>query len=178
MPKGVSNWLSQTETSVPSGAGAPSIVTAPTNTWGSSLLSRSGSGSGAGTGVAVGNGVGVGNGVAVGTGVAVGDGVGVAVGSGVGVAVGGIGVGGVVVRLTSDAQAARTNTKATMAITSFNDLITQDLITQESSQHKIQPDIENDSNLHNHTLDNGKQRWLLEPFTEYYPGDEVQRGRL
>ncbi len=138
------------------------MVTVPTNTWGSSLLSRSGRGSGTGSGVAVGIGVAVGNGVAVGAGVAVGIGVGVAVGTGVAVAVGGTSVGGVVVRLTSEAQAARTNINATMAITSFNDLITQD-----SRQHKIQADIENDSILHNHTLDSMQQ----ERFTETYFGD-------
>ena len=118
------------------------MVTAPTNTWGSSLLSRSGKGSGTGSGVAVGIGVAVGSGVAVGRGVAVGTGVGVgvAVGSGVAVAVGGISVGGVVVRLTSDAHAASTNTKATIAIAGFNDLITQD-----SRQHKIQANTANNS---------------------------------
>ena len=92
-----------------------------------------------GIGVGVGVGVGAGSGVAVGTtGVAVGNGVGTAVGTGVGVAVGGTSVGGVVVRLTSDAQAASTNTKATIAITSFNDLI-----TQGSRQHKIQANTVN-----------------------------------
>ena len=70
MPIGLSNWASQTEISVPSGAGTPLIVTAPTNTWGSSLLSRSGRGSGTGTVVGVGIGVGVGgSGVAGGIGV-------------------------------------------------------------------------------------------------------------
>ena len=126
MPIGLSNWASQTEISVPSGAGTPLIVTAPTNTWGSSLLSRSGRGSGTGTVVGVGIGVGVGAlGVAVGIGVAVGAGVGVDVdvGLGVAVAVGGTGVGGVVVRLTPVAHPASTKTKPTMIIASFNGLI-------------------------------------------------------
>ena len=126
MPIGLSNWASQTEISVPSGAGTPLIVTAPTNTWGSSLLSRSGRGSGTGTVVGVGIGVGVGaRGVAVGIGVAVGAGVGVDVdvGLGVAVAVGGTGVGGVVVRLTPVAHPASTKTKATTIIASFNGLI-------------------------------------------------------
>ena len=124
MPIGLSNWSSQTEISVPSGAGTPLIVTAPTNTWGSSLLSRSGRGSGTGTVVGVGIGVGVGaRGVAVGIGVAVGAGVGVDVGFGVGVAVGGTGVGGVVVRLTSVAHPASTKTKPTMIIASFKGII-------------------------------------------------------
>ena len=126
MPIGLSNWASQTEISVPSGAGTPLIVTAPTNTWGSSLLSRSGRGSGTGTVVGVGIGVGVGaRGVAVGIGVAVGAGVGVDVdvGLGVAVAVGGTGVGGVVVRLTSVAHPASTKTKPTMIIASFKGII-------------------------------------------------------
>ena len=127
MPNGLANCLSHTDTSVPSGAGAPLMVTLPTNTWGSSLLSRSGSGSGTGTGVAVGCGVAVGNGVGVGWGVAVGAGVGVAVGvavgAGVAVGVGGTGVGGVVVRLTSDAHAAKTNSNEAMATTNLYDLI-------------------------------------------------------
>ena len=126
MPIGLSNWASQTEISVPSGAGTPLIVTAPTNTWGSSLLSRSGRGSGTGTVVGVGVGVGA-RGVAVGIGVAVGAGVGVDVdvdvGLGVAVAVGGTGVGGVVVRLTPVAHPASTKTKPTMIIASFNGLI-------------------------------------------------------
>ena len=126
MPIGLSNWESQTEISVPSGAGTPLIVTAPTNTWGSSLLSRSGRGSGTGTVVGVGIGVGVGaRGVAVGIGVAVGAGVGVDVdvGLGVAVAVGGTGVGGVVVRLTPVAHPASTKTKPTMIIASFKGII-------------------------------------------------------
>ena len=126
MPIGLSNWASQTEISVPSGAGTPLIVTAPTNTWGSSLLSRSGRGSGTGTVVGVGIGVGVGaRGVAVGIGVAGGAGVGVdvEVGLGVAVAVGGTGVGGVVVRLTPVAHPASTKTKPTTIIASFNGLI-------------------------------------------------------
>ena len=126
MPIGLSNWASQTEISVPSGAGTPLIVTAPTNTWGSSLLSRSGRGSGTGTVVGVGIGVGVGaRGVAVGIGVAVGAGVGVdvEVGLGVAVAVGGTGVGGVVVRLTPVAHPASTKTKPTMIIASFKGII-------------------------------------------------------
>ena len=126
MPIGLSNWASQTEISVPSGAGTPLIVTAPTNTWGSSLLSRSGRGSGTGTVVGVGIGVGVGaRGVAVGIGVAVGAGVGVDVdvGLGVAVAVGGTVVGGVVDRLTPVAHPASTKTKPTMIIASFNGLI-------------------------------------------------------
>jgi hypothetical protein len=114
------------------------MVTLPTNTWGSSLLSRSGSGSGTGTGtgVAVGCGVSVGNGVGVGWGVAVGAGVGVAVGAGVAVGVGGTGVGGVVVRLTSDAHAAKTNSNETMAITNL-----YDLINWTPQQPKIQADV-------------------------------------
>jgi len=126
VPIGLSNWASQTEISVPSGAGTPLIVTAPTNTWGSSLLSRSGRGSGTGTVVGVGIGVGVGaRGVAVGIGVAVGAGVGVDVdvGLGVAVAVGGTGVGGVVVRLTPVAHPASTKTKPTMIIASFKGII-------------------------------------------------------
>ena len=126
MPIGLSNWASQTEISVPSGAGTPLIVTAPTNTWGSSLLSRSGRGSGTGTVVGVGIGVGVGaRGVAVGIGVPVGAGVGVDVdvGLGVAVAVGGTGVGGVVVRLTPVAHPASTKTKPTMIIASFKGII-------------------------------------------------------
>ena len=126
MPIGLSNWASQTEISVPSGAGPPLIVTAPTNTWGSSLLSRSGRGSGTGSVVGVGIGVGVcARGVAVGIGVAVGAGVGVDVdvGFGVAVVVGGTGVGGVVVRLTPVAHPASTKTKPTMIIASFNGLI-------------------------------------------------------
>ena len=63
--------------------------------------------------------------MAVGAGVGVGVGVGVAVGAGVavGVDVGGIGVGGVVVRLTSDAHAAKTNSNETIAITDLDSLI-------------------------------------------------------
>ena len=126
MPIGLSNWASQTEISVPSGAGTPLIVTAPTNTWGSSLLSRSGRGSGTGTVVGVGIGVGVGaRGVAVGIGVAVGagDGSDGDVGLGVAVADGGTGVGGVVVRLTPVAHPASTKTKPTMIIASFKGII-------------------------------------------------------
>jgi hypothetical protein len=57
--------------------------------------------------------------VAVGTA----EGVVVAVGAGVAVGVGGIGVGGVVVRLTSDAHAAKTNSNETIAITNLDSLI-------------------------------------------------------
>ena len=59
--------------------------------------------------------------MAVGCGVAVGNGVGAGVA--VGVDVGGIGVGGVVVRLTSDAHAAKTNSNETIAITNLDSLI-------------------------------------------------------
>ena len=60
-------------------------------------------------------------------GVAVGVDAGVAVGVDAGVAVGvgvsGIGVGGVVVRLTSDAHADKTNSNETIAITNLDSLI-------------------------------------------------------
>ena len=135
---GPSNSAIHTLTSVPSGAGIPPKVTLPTKTWGISkgILGGSGS-SGGGVGVAVGSGVGVGNRVAVGTGVdvctgvgvavgvAVGVGVGVGVGRGVGVsAAGGIAVGnGSVVRLTSDAQAANTNSNTATAKIALIDFI-------------------------------------------------------
>ncbi len=61
--------------------------------------------------------------VGAGLGVAVGVGVGVGAGVAVGVDVGGIGVGGVVVRLTSDAHAAKTNSNETIAITNLDSLI-------------------------------------------------------
>jgi len=79
----------------------------------------------------VGSGVGLGSGVAVGTGVGVGvgTGVGVAVGvavGGVGVSGGGIAVGnGSVVRLTSEAQADRTNNNTATAKTALIDFIPQ-----------------------------------------------------
>jgi len=78
----------------------------------------------------VGSGVGVGSGVAVGTGVGVGVGTGVGVavgmGRGVGVSVGGIAVGnGSVVRLTSEAQADRTNNNTATAKTALIDFIPQ-----------------------------------------------------
>ncbi|MEO2141365.1 MAG: hypothetical protein ABGX63_04205 [bacterium] len=63
--------------------------------------------------------VGAGVGVAVAVAVAVAVGAGVAVG----VDVGGTGVGGVVVRLTSDAHAAKTNSNETIAITNLDSLI-------------------------------------------------------
>lgn len=87
-------------------------------------------------GVAVGIGVGVGIGVAVGSGVGVGVGTGVAVGSGVGVTVGGIGVGGVVVRLTSDAQAAMTNSNTTIANTTLGNFIPKTPINPKSKISK------------------------------------------
>jgi len=108
---GASNSGSQMLTRVPSGAGAPAMVSVPTKMWGSSLLSRLGNGVGAGVGV--GGGIGVAVGTGVGAGVAVGMGVGMAVGTGVGVGVAvGIGVGGVVVRLTPEAQADKANISA------------------------------------------------------------------
>jgi hypothetical protein len=61
--------------------------------------------------------------VAVGAGLGVAVGVGVGAGVAVGVDVGGIGVGGVVVRLTSDAHAAKTNSNETIAITNLDSLI-------------------------------------------------------
>ncbi len=93
-------------TTVPSGAGKPSIVTAPTNMWGGRFWlswSKSGVGVGGGSGVgvygtipaeilgvavAVGASVGVGSGVAVGSGVGVGSAVGVGIVVAVGTAVG------------------------------------------------------------------------------------------
>ncbi len=110
------------------------MVTSPTKTWGISLVSRSGSGVsrvGIAVGVAVGVvvGVGVGSragagararvGVAVGSAVGVGDGIGLAVGPGRGVGVlAGSGVGGVVVLLTLEAHADKTNSNE--AITTRN----------------------------------------------------------
>ena len=61
--------------------------------------------------------------MAVGAGLGVAVGVGVGAGVAVGVDVGGIGVGGVVVRLTSDAHAAKTNSNETIAITNLDSLI-------------------------------------------------------
>ena len=110
------------------------MVTSPTKTCGISLVSRSGSGVsrvGVAVGVVVvvvvGVGVGVGSragararvGVAVGSAVGVGDGIGFAVGSGGGVEVlAGNGVGEVVVLLTPEAHADKTNSNE--AITTRN----------------------------------------------------------
>jgi len=108
------------------------MVTSPTKTCGISLVSRSGSGVsrvGVAVGVVVGVGVGVGVGsragararvgVAFGSAVGVGDGIGFAVGSGGGVEVlAGNGVGEVVVLLTPEAHADKTNSNE--AITTRN----------------------------------------------------------
>lgn len=98
VPTGASKSVTQTVTSVPSGAATLSMVTSPTKTCGNSLPSLAGNGTGVGVGVGVGGcvgvGVAVGAGVGVGAGiVGVGAGVGVGVGAGVGVSVG-AGVGG------------------------------------------------------------------------------------
>jgi len=120
-PIGASKWAIQTVTSVPFGAGSPSMVTVPTNTWGGLLLSRTGNGVGAGLGV--GGGIGVNVEVGTSVGVGVGTGVGVAVGTGTGTGTGtavgvlvGRGVGGVVVRLTPEAHADKTNNSDTSKI--------------------------------------------------------------
>ena len=103
------------------------MVTSPTKTWGISLVSRSGSGVsrvGVAVGVAVGVGVkvGVGSragarvGVMVASAAGVGDGIGFAVGSGRGVRVlVGNGVGEVVVLLTPEVHADKTNSNEAIA---------------------------------------------------------------
>ena len=75
-------------------------------------------------------------------------------GAGVAVGVGGTGVGGVVVRLTSDAHAAKMNSNETMATTNLYDLINCPPNNPKSKQ------MQNRTVLHNDNSDKSKQNWL------------------